>query len=97
MLPQSRSSILPFKKTVTHARLECGALRFDFVDGKAVTEHGVVVRTDRLAIVGRGVVDLGEERLDMHFKPYVRQGIKLKTGGAQEANHLVTMFLDLVD
>ncbi len=76
------SSIVPFKKTVKRGVLECGAIRFDFDDGRAVTTHSVVMRSNRLVIVGRGVVDLKEETIDMHFKPHVRQGIRTKTGGA---------------
>jgi len=78
----SFTSILPLKKTATRANLECGAVRLDFDDGLAQSKHFVVVRSDKLAIIGRGVVDFSKETLDIHLKPHVRQGIKTKTGGA---------------
>ena len=75
------STLSPFRKARRQANIECAALRFDFRDGRSETAHGIVIRTDRLVVMGRGVLDLDRETLDLHFKPYVRQGIKTKTGG----------------
>lgn len=76
------SSLLRFHKEAPQSVLDCAALRLVFTDGRAETEHGIVVRTQKIVIVGGGVVDINQESLDLKFKPHVRQGIKMKTGGA---------------
>jgi hypothetical protein len=75
-------SISPFAKKSQIANLECAAARLEFVNGRAETAHGLVFRSDKLIVVGQGVLDMNAETLDLQFRPHVRQGIKTKTGGA---------------
>jgi hypothetical protein len=75
-------SLSPLAKKSQTANLECAAARLEFVNGRAESAHGLVFRSDKLIVVGQGVLDLHTETLDLNFKPHVRQGIKTKTGGA---------------
>lgn len=83
------SSISPFKLQRKRAPIECAAVKFDFTDGRSEARHGIVLRSDRLLLLGSGGIDLRQETLDLRFKPHVRQGIKTKTGGMVTAISVV--------
>lgn len=60
--------------------LSCAAMRFVVKDGVAVADRGIAVETGKVNVVGAGMIDLREERLDLGLTPRVRDG-----GGALSA------------
>jgi uncharacterized protein involved in outer membrane biogenesis len=60
-----------------HTAIECVVLNFGVHDGIASTRNGVAVRTDKLTVLGGGVVNLKNERLDIGVQPKPREGTGL--------------------
>lgn len=60
--------------------LQCGVLRSTITDGKVALPKGLGVETDRLRLLGSGVIDLGTETLDLSLQPSAKGGFGLGVG-----------------
>ena len=76
-LVRALDALNPFRETERETRIQCAVLRFPIREGVAVIERGFGVQTDKLNIIGSGVVNLRDETLDLAFHPRVREGLGL--------------------
>jgi hypothetical protein len=67
----------PLAKHEDTSQLTCAVARFNIRDGIATTQKGIAVRTDKVDVVGSGIVDLRTESLDLGIRPRARQGVGL--------------------
>ncbi len=60
--------------------LNCGVVRFAVRDGNAVADKTLVMETEKVLLVGGGLVDLKTETLDLGAKLAARKGIRIGAG-----------------
>lgn len=78
------SAFAVFRRSGSDAHLECLAVDLPFVNGVALDEKSMALRTRRLQVRGGGRVDLRDESLDLVFKPETRGPIRLHSLKAVE-------------
>ncbi len=64
----------PFVKKDKLVNVECAAIRFDVVGGKAVTRNGLAMKTDRVTLLGSGEISIKNEGLKLEIAPKPRKG-----------------------
>ena len=69
----------PFRKSSDRTALECAIAFVDLTGGRAVVEP-IVARTDKMAIVGRGVVEFDTEAIDFSWTVKPRRGVGVTRG-----------------
>jgi AsmA family protein len=62
--------------------LSCAVVKFDIKDGLARAVKGIALETDKVNMVGEGVIDLKTEKIDFAVNPEAREGAGLNLGGA---------------
>ncbi|GMQ76237.1 MAG: hypothetical protein BMS9Abin01_1506 [Gammaproteobacteria bacterium] len=60
--------------------LECGVVRFAVKDGDAIADKTLVLETEKVLLIGGGLIDLKTEDLDLGAKLAARKGIRLGAG-----------------
>ncbi len=61
--------------------LDCAVVRFVVADGMAQAEKGVAAETDKITVVGSGLVNLDTEAIDFAVKPEAREGLGINLAG----------------
>ncbi|MBX2869223.1 MAG: AsmA family protein [Acidiferrobacterales bacterium] len=64
----------PFIKKDKLVNVDCGAIRFDVLNGKATTRNGLAMKTDRVTLLGAGELTLKNEGLKLEIAPKPRKG-----------------------
>jgi AsmA family protein len=77
LMYQVLGAMNPLAKHEDTSQLTCAVARFNVRDGIATTQKGIAVRTDKVDVVGSGIVDLRTESLDLGIRPRARQGVGL--------------------
>lgn len=67
--------LTPFGGDLDARRVECLALDWLFVDGRAEAAHGVELLTPRIRVTGGGYIDLGAGELSIRVTPRARSGV----------------------
>ena len=77
---ESLTMINPFIESDEHTQLECAAVRFVAKDGTLTTSEQVAIQTNKVKIVGSGIINLKTEELEIGLTPVARTGIGLNVG-----------------
>ncbi len=77
LLFQLLGALNPLAKSEDSTALSCAVARFTILDGIATTDKGLAARTDKVDVVGSGIIDLRTEKLDLGIRPSPRQGVGL--------------------
>ena len=67
--------LYPGAKDSKETEIQCGVVRFDIKDGIATTDKGIAFATNKMNIIGSGIVDLKTEKLDIGINPQAREGV----------------------
>jgi hypothetical protein len=67
--------LYPGAKGSKDTEIQCGVVRFDIKDGIATTNKGIAFATNKMNIVGSGIIDLKTEKLDIGINPRAREGV----------------------
>lgn len=67
--------LTPFGADLDARRVECLALDWPFVEGRAEAAHGVELLTPRIRVTGGGYIDLGAGELSIAVTPRARSGV----------------------
>ena len=67
--------LYPGAKGSKDTEIQCGVVGFDIKDGIATTNKGIAFATNKMNIVGSGIVDLKTEKLDIGINPQAREGV----------------------
>ena len=81
LLYQVLGALNPFSKQEDTSQLTCAVVRFNVRDGIASSHKGIAARTDKVDVVGSGIVDLRTESLDLGIQPRARHGVGLSLSG----------------
>jgi hypothetical protein len=60
--------------------LDCGVVRFAVKDGDAIADQTLVLETEKVLLIGGGLIDLKTEDLDLGAKLAARKGIRIGAG-----------------
>lgn len=60
--------------------IECGVIHFPVVKGKALASQGIAIKTDKITVLGGGIIDLETEGLEIIIRPKARQGLGISVG-----------------
>lgn len=80
LLTQFVTSIVPFVKRDDVTKLQCGAVHFEAKDGVLTSDKQIVLETDKMKVVGGGVINLNNEKIEIGFSPKARKGIGVSIG-----------------
>jgi len=70
------SVINPFKKKKDEfVEVECGVMHFQIAEGKASTEQGLALKTDKVTLLGGGDINLSNEEIRILIAPKARKGL----------------------
>jgi len=72
--------INPSRKTAEYLPIECGVIHFPVTRGSAVASQGIAIKTDKVTVLGGGVVDFDQEVLELIIKPKARKGLGFSAG-----------------
>ena len=72
--------LVPVKAQTKTTTLECGVVKFEVQDGIAKTNKGIVLKTNKMVLVGKGKIDLKTEKIDIHFASWSRAAVEVDTG-----------------
>jgi Uncharacterized protein involved in outer membrane biogenesis len=67
--------LYPGAKGSKDTEIRCGVVKFDIKDGMATTDKGIALATNKMNIIGSGIVDLKTEKLDIGINPQAREGV----------------------
>lgn len=81
MLLKAIAVINPQSSDASHTRLTCGALKGTIRDGILSIDRGLAFETDKMTLVGSGVIHLHDQSLDIAIRPRVREGLGLGAAG----------------
>ena len=70
----------PLQKVREYTTLDCAIFDVEIKDGVATIEN-IALQSDRLAVVARGKVNLGSERLNVSIQATPREGLGISIGG----------------
>ena len=80
LLTQIIGVAVPSDEKDRMTRLNCGVVRFAVRKGDAVADKTLVMETEKVLLVGGGVIDLKTEDLDLSAKLAARKGIRIGAG-----------------
>lgn len=79
ILSLTLSSLIPISVSPTPSVLECGAIELNMTNGLSVSENSIALRTQNLAIMGGGTIDLAQENLNLVLYPRARNNGKYQS------------------
>lgn len=80
LMTQIISVAVPTSEEKKTTKLQCGVVRFKVVDGQALADKTLVMETEKVLLMGGGLVDLKTEDLDLGANLAARQGIRIGAG-----------------
>lgn len=78
----------PLSEKEEHSTLNCGVLNFDIQEGIARAKNGIALQTDKVNVLGSGVVDLKTEQIDFRAKPRAREGLGVNLAQLGDVMHI---------
>lgn len=80
LLTQIVSAVVPKGEEQKTTAFECAVLRWEVKKGVAVADRTLVMETEKVLLIGGGVIDLSTEDLDLGAKLAARKGIRIGAG-----------------
>jgi hypothetical protein len=80
MLDEILSTINPFSKSDSITDVECFIVPIEIKDGQLSFAPNAFVRTDKIAIVSAGAIDLKSEKIEFTFNTTPRRGLTISAG-----------------
>ncbi|MGH8119204.1 MAG: AsmA family protein, partial [Gammaproteobacteria bacterium] len=84
MLVSTYQLLYPGAKGSKDTEIQCGVVNFNIKDGIASTDKGIAFATNKMNIIGSGVVDLKTEKLDIGINPQAREGVGISAAQLAE-------------
>ena len=80
LLLETYALLDPTAQRDTRSRLSCSVFHFAIDDGVAITDRGIALATNRMNVIGSGIVNLETEGLDIRITTQAREGAGLSAG-----------------
>lgn len=80
LLTQMIGVAVPTDEKDKTTALKCGVVRFAIKQGDAIADQTLVMETDKVLLIGGGLVDLKTENLDLGARLAARKGIRIGAG-----------------
>ena len=80
LLLETYALLDPTAQRDTRSRLSCSVFHFAIDDGVAITDRGIALATNRMNVLGSGIVNLKTEGLDIRITTQAREGAGLSAG-----------------
>jgi len=68
------------QRKLEYLPIECGVIHFPVVNGDAVASQGIAIKTDRVTVLGGGVIDFNQETMELIIRPKARKGLGFSAG-----------------
>jgi uncharacterized protein involved in outer membrane biogenesis len=81
MLLKAITVINPQASDESTTHLICGAVKGTITNGILTVDRGLAFETDRMTLVGSGVIRLHDQNVDISIRPRVREGLGLGAAG----------------
>jgi uncharacterized protein involved in outer membrane biogenesis len=72
---QALGALNPLAEKSDSTAMECAVLRFDIQNGVATSANGIAFETDKMAILGTGTINLGNEALNLLIESTAKEGV----------------------
>jgi len=82
LLSNVYSKLNPFSVQAQTSELVCGGMAIGFENGISTFKNGIGIETKRIAVLGSGVIDLGEEEIDIALASTPKDGVGLTLSGS---------------
>ncbi len=79
-LSELAQAINPMAKKDDYTVLKCGVVRFEVSNGIAKSPKGIALETDKINVIGNGLIDLKTEAINFSIRPQARQGLGISLG-----------------
>jgi hypothetical protein len=80
LLTQIISVAVPAGEKQKTTAFECGVVRLEIKKGVALADRTLVMKTEKVLLIGGGVIDLKTEELDLGARLAARKGIRIGAG-----------------
>ncbi len=74
------SMLSPDAKKEDGSILECAVVNFNIKDGMATADKGIALSTNKMNVIGTGIINLKTEELDIGITPKAKEGVGLNLG-----------------
>jgi len=88
LLKSLLDTLNPFQKREGGTQVNCAVARLPVSKGVIKLDNSLAVETDKLNVVAAGRIDLGDETMDLAFRPTIKEGLGL---GAPSLASLVSL------
>lgn len=78
----------PLAEREATSQLVCGVLNFHIKEGIATADKGIALQTDKVNVLGSGVIDLRTEALDIRVRPRAREGVGIGLGTLSDSVYI---------
>lgn len=68
------------RRKLDYLPIECGVIHFPVVNGDAIASQGIAIKTDRVTVLGGGVIDFNQETMELIIRPKARKGLGFSAG-----------------
>ncbi len=83
------NTLLPLPPDKPGRELICAVMNFEIKDGQAATDKGIALSTERMDVVGSGLVNLKDETLNIGVKPRGKEGFGVGAGSLADLVRIV--------
>jgi len=80
LVTQMLSVAVPTDEEEKTTAFKCAVVRFAVVKGDAIADQTLVMETDKVLVIGGGLIDLKTENMDLGAKLAARKGIRIGAG-----------------
>ncbi|MGE5894212.1 MAG: AsmA family protein, partial [bacterium] len=84
LLSQSVRILNPFSKEEKTTRLLCSVVFLSIKNGIVTSDNGIAAETDKIYVIGSGIINLETEEVDIGIHPVARKGIGIGAGSLTE-------------
>lgn len=84
LISSTLSTINPQSSSEGGRKIECGVVNMKIEDGIAKSDENIALLTNRMSVVGSGIINLKTEELNIAIKPRAREGIGISPGNLAE-------------
>lgn len=92
MLLKTFSNLRPQAQDEQGTQIECYVMNLDIKDGIAAVDKNIALVTDKMNVVGSGVINFKTEQLDLGVTPEARKGLGINLSGLAELVRLKGTF-----
>ncbi|HKK15058.1 MAG TPA: AsmA family protein, partial [Gammaproteobacteria bacterium] len=84
LIASTLNTINPVSSSEGGRKIECGVVNMKIEDGIAKSDENIALLTNRMSVVGSGIINLKTEELNIAVKPRAREGIGISAGNLAE-------------